>query len=262
MGTTSHLATPEDDGVVMTLGTGAWAKVYEAVMVTLALAVVALFAVEDHAWARPANLVIWGVFVVDYTVRLWLSTDRRRFVRRNVPDLVAILPLDFFRAARLARLARLLRLVRSGRVLWRASSTVRDLLATNGLDVVLTAATITISAGAAIVFWFDPAFDDLGDAFWWAIVTSTTVGYGDLAPVSGLGRAVAVVVMVVGIGTIGMLTGAIATYFVRRGDATTSADPEVRFAQQQVSRWDHLSPTERRRVAGLLQALADDEGTA
>lgn len=53
-----------------------------------------------------------------------------------------------------------------------------------------------------------------GDALWWAVVTVTTVGYGDRFPVSSGGRGVAVVLMLLGIGLIGVLTATVASYFV------------------------------------------------
>jgi voltage-gated potassium channel len=55
-----------------------------------------------------------------------------------------------------------------------------------------------------------------GDALWWAIVTVTTVGYGDKFPVTAGGRGVATVLMFVGIGLIGVLTATVASYFVEQ----------------------------------------------
>jgi len=96
-----------------------WA--YETTMITLAVTVVALLPLESRSWVHAANLAIWGIFVADYGLRISLSDDRRRFVRTQWIDLIAILPLDFFRAARVFRLARLVRLLRAGSVLWRVS---------------------------------------------------------------------------------------------------------------------------------------------
>jgi voltage-gated potassium channel len=58
---------------------------------------------------------------------------------------------------------------------------------------------------------------NFGDALWWAIVTVTTVGYGDKYPVTAGGRGVATVLMFVGIGLIGVLTATVASYFVEQG---------------------------------------------
>lgn len=96
---------------------------YEGTMALLAVAVIWLLTpLPDAGWVRVANLVIWAIFVVDYGVRLAQASDRRRFVRQNIPDLMAITPLDYLRAFRLARLVRA---VRAATVLWRVSKNVR-----------------------------------------------------------------------------------------------------------------------------------------
>lgn len=232
-------------------GTVRWA--YEIVMIGLAVVVVVLLGLPDEGVVRVVNLTVWAIFVVDYAVRLALAEDRRNFVRSNIPDLIAILPLDFFRAARALRLARLVRLVRAGTVIWRVSADFRGVMRTNGLQWVLAVASGTIVLGGAIVWLVDPAIETLGDAIWWAVVTSTTVGYGDLAPVDPVSRGVAVAIMIVGVGTIGMLTGSIATYFTRRR-ATENA--HVEFIQQRLEQWDGLDDTDRQEVAAMLTALA------
>jgi voltage-gated potassium channel len=55
-----------------------------------------------------------------------------------------------------------------------------------------------------------------GDALWWSIVTTTTVGYGDISPATPIGRIIAIILMIFGIGMIGMLTGTITTYFTNK----------------------------------------------
>lgn len=242
--------------VVMELGTGSVRLAYEAVMIGLALTVAALLFAPDGGWVRTVNIVIWGVFVVDYVVRLALSTDRRTFVKRNVPDLVAILPLDFFRVARLARLARLFRLVRVTTVLWRTSSTVRGILSTNGLAQVLAVSGLTVLGGGLAIRTVEPELGNFWDALWWAVVTSTTVGYGDLSPVDPVGRIIAAVLMLVGIGTIGMLTGSIATYFISEHD-NLGLPPDVAYVRERLADWNELSVDERRAMAGILAELSN-----
>jgi voltage-gated potassium channel len=234
-----------------------WA--YEATMAALALVVVWLLTVPDEGRMRVANLAIWGVFVVDYGVRLAVADDRRRFVRSNIPDLIAILPLDFFRVARLARLARLTRLFRAGTVLWRVTKDIRGVLGTNGLGYVLLATGALVIGGGLAAWATEQHIESFGDGLWWALVTATTVGYGDISPVTPQGRAVATVLMLVGIGTLGMITGSIATYFL--GDQRRQqSNPQVEWLRDQLGGWDELGADERRRLAAMLTGLAHEEG--
>ncbi len=242
--------------VVLSLGQGRVRVAYDGAMIALALLVVALLFLDDVGWVRGVNLVIWGVFVSDYATRLALSTDKRAFFRANVVDLLAILPADQFRALRLLRV---LRLVRGVTVLTRVLRDLRGIRETNGLGWVLLVAGGVISASAAAVRFLEPTIDSWADAFWWATVTATTVGYGDISPESGAARVVAVVLMLVGIGTIGMLTASIATYFLS-GDSRPSS-PHIEHLQDLLAKWDDLSPTDRRAAADLLTHLAGESNS-
>ncbi len=239
-----------------------WWWAYELSMAALAITVVVLLVSPDQPWADTANLAIYGVFLVDYAVRLALATDRRRFVRANIPDLIAILPLDFLRIARLARLARLVRLIRAARILWRVSGDVRGILATNGLGYLLAVTGALVLGGGLAAWAAEPEFESYADALWWSLVTTTTVGYGDLAPVSTTGRMVATVLMLVGIGMLGMITASLATYFVRGPDRAAGGNDQVTHVRKELARWDELGPIERRRLAAVLTALSEVEDAA
>ncbi len=239
----------------MVLGTGRWKWVYEGVMVALALVVVALLALPNEGWVLAVNLGVWAVFVADYVTRLLLSTDRGAFVKANVVDLLAILPADFFRGLRVLRLARLLRVLRAASTVGRVLRDVRGITNTNGLGWVLIVSLCSVLFGALVVWVVEPGIEEFTDAAWWAIVTATTVGYGDLAPQNPVARIVAVALMLVGIGTIGMLTGSIATYFI--GDERDT-DPDVEHIRDRLGEWGELSHGERRRLVALLAAVVDD----
>jgi voltage-gated potassium channel len=240
--------------VVLGLGQGRVRVAYDMFMVALALMVVAMLLLDDAGWARSANLAIWAVFVADYALRLGLSTDRRAFVRANIVDLLAIMPADQFRVLRLLRL---LRLVRAVSVLTRVMRDLRGIRDTNGLGWVLLVASGVISVSAVAVRFLEPTITTWADAFWWATVTATTVGYGDISPETSTARAVAVVLMLVGIGTIGMLTASIATYFL--GGAPSHASAHIQHLQGLLERWDELSVSDRQAAAELLRALVDTE---
>ena len=176
---------------------------------------------------KQIDAVILLIFTADYAVRFYLSKERRKFFKENLFDLIAIIPFNsifsafrVFRIFRMAKLTRLTKLVKLSRfvrlaaflgILKRKTS---DILHTNGLLYVIYANIVLILVSSVIMVLAEGMA--IGDALWWSVVTVTTVGYGDCFPSTLIGRAVAVVLMIFGIGLIGMLTGAITTYFTSR----------------------------------------------
>ncbi|WTW99779.1 potassium channel family protein [Streptomycetaceae bacterium NBC_01309] len=162
-----------------------------------------------RARAQPVLLVeygVWAAFLADYLVRLRLSGDRWQFVRSHPLDLAAV-------ALPAMRVLRLIGVIgRIGMIAHRGRS---ERLLVSTVAIVLT----ILVAGAAAVLapereHPDANITDFGDALWWAISTVTTVGYGDLHPVTPEGRLVGVVLMVVGIGMMGVVTATIASRFI------------------------------------------------
>jgi voltage-gated potassium channel len=78
----------------------------------------------------------------------------------------------------------------------------------------LVTLSVTVIGGVLMHFTDDKTFPNIGDGMWWAIQTVTTVGYGDLVPVSAAGRLVAALVMLVGIGFLTVITATITSVFV------------------------------------------------
>ncbi len=97
---------------------------------------------------------------------------------------------------------------------------MKGILKTNGLIYVMLATVLIVFLGALGVMIVEPEIGPFGDSLWWSIVTTTTVGYGDISPKSIGGRTIASFLMLVGIGFLGMITGSIATYFVSKHSKT------------------------------------------
>jgi voltage-gated potassium channel len=206
-------------------------------MIVLALLWLVIFAIP-YAAALPsevaetlavADYCVWAVFVVEYLVKLYLAPSRAWFVRHHLVDL-AVIALPLFRPLRAGRL---LRVGRAGVILASALRRAQAIATHRGLHYLLLAVFAIIVAGAALALGFENHADgsrlhDFGDALWWAIVTTTTVGYGDLAPVTAGGRGIAVALMLVGIGMIGVLTATVASYFVEDKTSRDKADLEAR----------------------------------
>ncbi|MFF1291821.1 MULTISPECIES: potassium channel family protein [unclassified Streptomyces] len=154
---------------------------------------------------------VWGAFAVDYLVRLSLSRDRRRFVRSHWLDLCAVL-LPMLQPLRLLRLVATLLLVqRRARMASQIRLTTYVAGAVVGLLMFGSLAVLSVERDSP-----DGNIRTLGDAVWWSFTTMTTVGYGDHAPTTGLGRIIAVGLMLSGIALLGVVTANIAAWFIAR----------------------------------------------
>lgn len=160
------------------------------------------------------------IFTVDYFTRLLFSRNKLEFVKKNVPDLIAIIPFSsifrIFRMSKLLRVVRLTKVFRMSFFIMKFKRTASKFLNTNGFIYVLLITLGIITIGSISIYYVERGItlDSFMDAVWWAFVTATTVGYGDISPATGIGRIIAAILMTTGIGFIGMLTGTIATYFI------------------------------------------------
>ena len=173
-------------------------------------------------WLEALMWATWGIFVVDYLANLWLAGDRATWFIRNLHELVSV-ALPFFRPLRLLRLVTLLS------VLHR---TLGDTLRGRVVTYVAGSATMLVFVGALAVLDVEQSVPDakiitFGDALWWAMTTITTVGYGDMYPVTPIGRMVAAALMMSGIAVLGVVTASIASWLVQRVEDTAEAVSEA-----------------------------------
>jgi voltage-gated potassium channel len=223
-------------------------------MLVLSLAIIPLLVIPLVADLSPGtervffalDWFLWAAFALEYGIRLYLAPDKSRFVRSNVIDLVVVV-VPFLRPLRVMRSARMLRLLRAVRVgafLFRGLDALKDVLTRHKLHYTLLVATVvTIGAGMIVAELERNApegnIDSVPDGLWWAISTVTTVGYGDAFPTTAVGRAFAVVLMLVGVGLFGLLAASLASFLIER-DIQEEEPEEHRQFREILERLDRI----------------------
>jgi voltage-gated potassium channel len=188
----------------------------------------------DRTFLRVTNLLVLAAFLIDYLVELALARNRSVYVRREwmslmivvsqafavIPSLAGFGVLRVFRGARLFRLTALgLRAAAiggaaalDGRRLIREHAAALA-MGVAGLTWLTSASTFTITEDVGV----NGRVHSFGDALWWSASTITTVGYGDVYPVTFVGRVIGVFTMVVGVSTFALVTAKLAQFLVRDG---------------------------------------------
>ncbi|GAA2645849.1 potassium channel family protein [Streptomyces vastus] len=194
--------------------------------------------------------VVWGAFSLDYLVRLVLAERRGEFVRTYWLDLCAVL-LPLIQPLRLLRVVATVLLVGQ-----RARMATQIRLTT----YVAGAVVALMMFGSLAVLSAEREspggnIKTMGDAVWWSFTTMTTVGYGDHAPKTGLGRLIAVGLMLAGIALLGVVTANIAAWFIARFE---SDDLEER---RQTAAIEALAE-EVRALRAQVAALSETSGTS
>jgi voltage-gated potassium channel len=223
-------------------------RVLEWPIAVMALLVVPALILEDRATdpairhaAYLANWIVWLAFCAEFVIR-WVADGRGRFLREAWFDLalIVISPpflvpeyLQGVRSLRSLRVLRMLRLLRAGALAGIGLRLARGLFGRRKFHYTALVAVAVVFMGALGIFVFESesnkAIGTFGDALWWAVVTATTVGYGDVSPVTVEGRFIAVFLMLTGIGVIGIFTATVASFFFEQ-ERTDMADVRDRLA--------------------------------
>jgi voltage-gated potassium channel len=195
--------------------------------------------------------VIWGLFALDYVVRIALARRKGRFVATHVVDLIVLL-LPMLRQLRALRVVTVITVLnRQLRPDFRGRVVVY---------VVSTVALVGFIASLAVLDAErdvpDASITTFGDAVWWTLTTISTVGYGDRYPVTFEGRVVAATLMVAGIALLGVVTASIASWFVENlRRASEEVEEEVEEAGERTSAQLTAVLAELRAISARLDAL-------
>lgn len=189
-------------------------------------------------WFDALELFTVAVFTLEYVTRLWVCTEDARYRRPVLGrlryaltplalfDLLAILPFWLTLAQVDARIVRLVRVMRIFRIakLSRYSVAIQTLgrvVVAKREELLVTLALMLILLVMASAFMYHAehdaqpeAFSSIPAAMWWAVATLTTVGYGDVYPVTGLGRFLGAVIAILGIGMFALPTGVLGAAFL------------------------------------------------
>jgi voltage-gated potassium channel len=232
---------------------GTIAKRFEVPILVAALLVIPVIVIEesnvDDTWKTLGSILNWAIwitFTLEVVVMLAVVPSKRGWLRDNPLEVAIVLftppflpaSLQALRVFRLLRVLRLLRLARHA----------RRLFSLEGLRYLALLALLTVLGGGA-AFAAVERESSTWDGVWWAVTTMTTVGYGDIAPKTVPGRVIGMAVMLVGIGFVAVLTGAVAQRFL------ASQIEEVEEAVEEVEATDAEVLAELREVRGRLDRL-------
>ena len=185
-------------------------------MVVLAFAFLATVLLPDLA-ELPADMedgieavgwLIWLVFALELAVKTCLAPDRRRYLASHPLDVIAV-------AVPVLRPLRLLRVLILTARFWAAA---KVLIRHHTFAVIGVTSVLSVVVSASLIYaaerGCDGTIQTFADALWWSAATITTVGYGDVSPKTTVGRAIGLVLMIVGVGLFGLLTARVAAFFV------------------------------------------------
>ena len=176
------------------------------------------------------ELVITVIFTVEYLLRIWTTADSKKYVfsLMGIIDLLAILPfflellfsnVSSLGVIRLLRLLRIFRVLKLVRFLGEADSLARGVKANaNKIFVFLFFVLIVCTIMGSVMFLVEGpenGFTSIPRGVYWAVVTLTTVGYGDISPSTPIGQFISMVIMILGYGVIAVPTGLVAAGVVQ-----------------------------------------------
>ncbi len=245
--------------------------IYDIVMAILSLVVIIMLIIDSSYTLSNRITDIFDiidnailiVFAIDYFTRLILAKNKKVFFKSNIIDLITIIPFNsIFQIVKVLRLTRILKftklfktlkILRSAVFLLKIRKHIDNFLKTNNFHYVIWFTLATLFAGTLGIHFTEGI--TYGNALWWSFVTLTTVGYGDISPVTLVGRITASILMLVGIGFLGMLTGTISTFFISKKSSTSYKNQIIDDIKTKLNNFDELSTEDINDIYKVLKAL-------
>lgn len=175
-------------------------------------------------WLKIIEIFCVVIFTVEYLLRIYVANKKLKFIFSffGLVDLMAILPfylsfgvdLRSLRTLRFVRLFRVFKLVRYNRAIRHFTNAIKT--AKEEILLFLFITLILIYLSAVGIYYFENEaqpehFSSIFSSLWWAIVTLTTVGYGDIYPITVGGRVFTFFILLIGLGIVAIPTGIISS---------------------------------------------------
>lgn len=209
-----------------------WARYLEVPAILMALCIIVFWHIETRHgtlpfYGRILDAIVWFYFFGETAWLTYIVDDRARYLRNNWLNVVIILggiPMlwGYYPYATGLRSLRLLIFLS---LLLPLSVTIRKILARNHLGLTLLLSAIVVFISGYIIASIDPQIKNPADGIWWAIVTITGVGYGDIVPSSTEGRAFATLLILTGVGLFSVLTANLSVFFISRAEECGEIEP-------------------------------------
>ena len=193
-------------------------------------------ATSTRSWLYVVEVVTVGIFTIEYALRILVADNKLRFIFSfyGLIDLAAILPfyvtsgidLRSIRIFRILRMFRALKLFRYGRAIQRFKDAFIDIK--EELAIYMIAMAFIIFMASVGIYYFENKaqpehFASVFHCFWWAIVTLTTVGYGDVVPVTVGGKIFTGIILLIGLSIVAVPAGLLASSLTKSdGDKHSS----------------------------------------
>lgn len=231
-----------------------WHRIYDLIFSFLAI-VGAFIAFLDIAkglspWQIYLDYFIIFMFTIDYIARFLIAKDKKKFVKNNICDLIAIIP--FYTIFRVFKALKIMYLPRIIALMYRPLKKLKRFFNTNGFKYVVFITAAMIIVGGIMMHYVENM--SFPDGIWWAFVTATTVGYGDISPNSLYGRLIAMVLMVFGIGLIGTVTSTLTSYFLNKQNAGIKKET-IENIKAKLDDFDNLSAADVDDICKILKGL-------
>lgn len=193
-----------------------------SIYVIIELGYEVIYPLSDAAiwWVNAIDLVICAIFIGDFFYFLYHSDNRKAYFKRYWVDLLASIPfMTFFRAFRLVRAVRIIRMLRGIKALIPIIRRIGMSRTQNILISYVIILTIVMMYCSLAFYSFEkgvnPNVNEFFDAIWWAFISITSVGYGDIYPLTFEGRMIGIVLTLLGMGLFSLITAGLASSFLQ-----------------------------------------------